>query len=300
MDWDKLKIFKAVAEAGSFTHAEENLNLSQSAISRQIANLEQELGLPLFHRHARGLVLTEQGEMLLHTACEVTDRLNQIEIQLKDSRSMAAGPLSLTTVEFIAWSWLAPLFPEFKKLYPRIQLTVLLDDRVYDLNKREADAAIRLQRLNNSDMIEKRITTMRFSLCASKAYLNKHGRPKKPEDFRDHIMIGHPPSAPTPFEKPNWLFRELGFELENNPNALLINSMQARLVAAKSGTGIASLPDYIIARNKSLELVYPELDLPGVDVFFVYPQERRNSQRIIAVRDFLLGRISGDGTFSPA
>lgn len=297
MDWDKLKIFKAVAEAGSFTHAEEKLNLSQSAISRQIANLEQGLDLPLFHRHPRGLTLTEQGEMLLQTVCEVTDQLSKAEMLLKDSRQLTAGPLNLTTVEFIAWSWLAPLFPKFKTLYPQIQLSVLLDDRVYNLNKREADAAIRLQRIENSDMIEKHLTTARFSLCASREYINKYGVPEKLSDFKNHIMIGHPPNTPTPFEKTNWLFRELGIDIENNPDALLINSMHARLIATKSGAGIASLPNYIISREKSLEVVYPDINIPGVDIYFVYPQEKRKSRRIIALRNFLMEHIDHDSDF---
>ena len=296
MDWDKLKIFKAVAEAGSFTHAEENLNLSQSAISRQIAHLESELGVPLFHRHARGLVLTEQGEMLLQTASDVTDRLNQIEIQLKDTRNLIAGPLELTTVEFIASSWLAPRIPEFKELYPQIQLTVLLDDRVYDLNRREADVAIRLQRVDYSDLIERHMTTIRFSLCASKAYLDKCGRPKKASDFKKHIMIGHPSNTQTPFLKPNWVFNKLDIDIANNPNIVLFNSMQARLAAVKAGAGISSLPDYIIAQDPDLEIVYPALNLPGVDMFFVYPQERRNSRRITVLRDFLLDHIGRDNS----
>lgn len=294
MDWDKLKIFKAVAESGSFTHAEEKLNLSQSAISRQIANLENELELPLFHRHARGLVLTEQGEMLLQTACEVTDRLNQIEMQLKDTRSLAAGPLCLTTVEFIASSWLAPQISKFKTLYPQIQLTLLLDDRIYDLNKREADVAIRLQRINNSDLIERHMATIRYSLCATKDYLDKHGRPKSIADFKKHIMIGHPINTPTPFIKPNLLFNMLDIDIDNNPNIVMMNSMQARLNTVKADTGITSLPDYIIAQDASLEVVYPELNLPSVDMFFVYPQERRNSHRIVALRDFLLDHINAD------
>ncbi len=292
MDWDKLKIFKAVAEAGSFTHAEENLNLSQSAISRQIANLESELDLPLFHRHARGLVLTEQGEMLLQTACEVTDKLNQVEMQLKDTRNLVAGPLSLTTVEFIASSLVAPCISTFKTLFPQIQLTMLLDDRVYDLNKREADAAIRLQRIDNSDLIERHIATIHFSLCAAKNYLDKCGRPKSIGDFKKHMMIGHPINTTTPFLKPNWMFNMLDINIDNNPNILMMNSMQSRLAAARSGAGITSLPDYIISRDSSLEIVYPELNLPSVDIFFVYPQERRNSRRIIALRDFLINNIN--------
>lgn len=292
MDWDKLKIFKAVAEAGSFTHAESNLNLSQSAISRQISNLESELGLPLFHRHARGLVLTEQGEMLLRTACDVMDKLRQIEIQLKDSHDLPAGPLNLTTVEFIASSWLAPRIPEFKKLHPKIQLTVLLDDRVYDLNRREADVAIRLQRANHSDLIERHMTTLRLSLCGSKSYFEQYGRPEKKPDIKNHIMIGHPPNTPTPFLEPNWVFRELDVDITNNPNVVLINSMQARMTAVKGGAGLSTLPDYLIAQNDDLEIAFPEINIPGVDIYFVYSQERRNSRRISVLWDFLSDHIN--------
>lgn len=292
MDWDKLKIFKAVAEAGSFTHAEGNLNLSQSAISRQVSNLESELGLPLFHRHARGLMLTEQGEMLFQTACDVTDRLRQVEIQLLDARNLPAGPLTLTTVELIASSWLAPQISEFNTLFPKIQLSILLNNRVFDLNRREADAAIRLQKVDHSDLIERHMTTVGFSLCCSKSYIEKHGCPKKDADFQNHVMIGHPPSAPTPFIEPNWMFNKLNININNNPNIVFINSLMARLNAIKNGAGISTLPDYIIQKNENLVPIYPDIKIPSVDMYFVYPQERRNSQRISVLRDFLFDNIS--------
>ena len=97
MDWDKLRIFHAVAEAGSFTHAGETLNLSQSAISRQVSSLEQSLKLPLFHRHARGLILTEQGEDLYRTAHDVFQQLAMTEARLTDSKESPRGPLNINT-----------------------------------------------------------------------------------------------------------------------------------------------------------------------------------------------------------
>lgn len=291
MDWDKLRIFKAVAEAGSFTHAGENLNLSQSAISRQISGLEASLGLPLFHRHARGLVLTEQGEMLFQTTCDVFDRLQQVQMQLTDSRVLPEGPLTITTVEFIASTWLAPQIATFKRAYPDIQLTMLLDDRVYDLSRREADVALRVQKADHTDLIERHMTTIEFSLCASKDYLDKFGRPKNLDDFHRHTMIGYPQNMHTPFLKPNWIFNRLGIDVLNNPNVLLINSMHARYTAVKNGTGISVLPRYIAYQDDDIEILFPELEIPNVDMYFVYPQERRNSKRISVLRDFLFQYI---------
>jgi len=291
LDWDKLKIFKSVAEAGSFTHAGETLNLSQSAISRQISALEHEMGMPLFHRHARGLILTEQGEILFQTACDVSDRLRQVQIQLSDSRNLPAGPLTMTTVEFLASTLLAPQIATFKKTYPKIGLTMLLDDRIYNLSQREADVAIRLQKAEHSDLIERHMTTIGLSLCASKKYIEKHGRPKKKTDFSHHLMIGYPLNTHTPFSKPNWVFNKLGIDIINNPNVVLINSMHTRYSAIKSGGGISVLPNYIIHQDPDLEIIYPEIKIPSVDMYFVYPQERRNSQRIKVLREFLFDFI---------
>ncbi len=297
MEWDKLRIFKAVADAGSFTHAGENLNLSQSAISRQISSLENSLGLPLFHRHARGLVLTEQGEMLFQTTCDVFDRLQQVQMQLTDSRVLPEGPLTITTVEFIASTWLAPQLGNFKLAYPDIQMTLLLDDRVYDLNRREADVALRLQKVDQSDLIERHMTTINFSLCASKHYLETRGRPKSLDDFGKHTMIGYPQNMHTPFLKPNWIFNRLNINVVNNPNVVLLNSMHARYTAVKNGTGISVLPRYIAHQDDDIEVLFPDLDIPNVDMYFVYPQERRNSKRIMVLKDYLFQYIKNSTSY---
>ncbi|PCJ99912.1 MAG: LysR family transcriptional regulator [Zetaproteobacteria bacterium] len=287
MDWDKLRVFKAVAEAGSFTHAGEKLNLSQSAISRQISTLEGSLGLPLFHRHARGLVLTEQGDILLQTTNDVFNRLQQVQTRLSDSRTLPEGSLKISTVEFIASTWLAPQIGKFHEEFPNIQVTMLLDDRVVDLAKREADVALRLQPADNSDLIEKYITTINFAMCVSKSYLEKHERPKTLDDLKNHVMIGYPPNTQTPFLKPNWTFKRLGIDINNNPKVLLINSMHARYATVKSGNGIAILPRYIAHQDDDIEIIFPDLEIPSVDLYFVYPQERRNSKRIAVFKEFI-------------
>lgn len=292
MDWDKLRIFHAVAEAGSFTHAGESLNLSQSAVSRQISTLEESLGVSLFHRHARGLLLTEQGEMMHKASKDIFAKLSMIEGRLLDSRKLPEGPLRITVAEFIGSTWLAPKLAALRDEHPEMQLTVLLDDRIYNLGMREADAAIRLHKPEQPDLIQRHLTTLHFHLCASKAYLEKKGHPKSIRNLCDHTLIGYPDNVPAPFADPNWLFRIAGVDPEEDYNLLMMNSIYGIHQLVRQGAGIAALPDYLIEEDDNIELVMPDLERPGVDMYFVYPEERRHSQRIGIFRDFLLKFIS--------
>ena len=125
MDWDKLKIFNAVAEAGSFTNATMTLNLSQSAISRQIQSLEEELKTQLFERHARGLTLTDNGEYLFKTAHEVILKLKEVETTFSDKKNKPNGKLTITTVRSFGTHWLTPRIQEFMQLNPEIEVELI-------------------------------------------------------------------------------------------------------------------------------------------------------------------------------
>ncbi len=292
MDWDKLRIFHAVAEAGSFTHAGEKLNLSQSAVSRQISTLEESLGVLLFHRHARGLLLTEQGEMMHKASKEIFAKLSMIEGRLMDTRKLPEGPLRITVAEFIGSTWLAEKLEKLREEHPEIQLTVLLDDRIYNLGMREADAAIRLHKPEQPDLIQRQLATLHFHLCAAKGYLERNPAPKSIRDLKDHTLIGYPENVPAPFADPNWLFRIAGVDPEEDYNLIMMNSMHGIFKLVKQGSGIASLPDYLIRQEDDIEIVLPDVERPGVDMYFVYPEERRHSQRIGIFRDFLLKFIN--------
>lgn len=291
MDWDKLRIFHVVAGAGSFTHAGETLGLSQSAISRQISALEESLGVPLFHRHARGLLLTEQGELLQKEAREIFGRLAMIEGQLMDTSKKPEGPLRVTVANFIGTTWLAPKLSDFLMHYPDIQLTILQDDRIFDLAMREADAAIRLYKPENPELASHRLTTINFHICASKSYLKKHGAPDKVKDLKDHMLIVYPENSVAPFDDPNWLLRIADVNAENHPKLLRINSLYAIHNCVQKGIGIAVLPDYLIRANKDIEIILPKTQRPGVDMFFVHPRESAGSKRIAVFRDFLLNQV---------
>ena len=291
MDWSKLKIFHTVAETGSFTGAGKSLGLSQSVVSRHISSLENNLGVGLFRRHSRGLVLTEQGELLHNTTQDVYKKLSVIKGQLMDTRHLPEGPLTITISDFLGLTWLAPRLGEFKSQYPDIQLTVIFEDRVLNLNLKQADGAIRLHKPTNPDLIQRHLATMHFHICASKKYLKKQGYPKTVKDLQNHCLIAFPENMVSPIPNPNWLFETAGVNIRDNQNLLMVNSMYAINKSVEAGAGIAVLPDYLIAANSEFEVILPSIKRPTVDLYFTYPEERKNSKRLALFRDFLLENI---------
>lgn len=291
MDWDKLRIFHAVAESGSLTAAGKNLGLSQSAVSRQIATLEQSLRVSLFRRHARGLVLTEQGIILHDATADIYSKLSLLQGQIMDTRRLPEGPLTITVSEFIATTWLAPRLAEFREKYPKIQLSVLIDDRILKLNMREADAAIRLYKPTETGLIQRRIASIRFQLCGAPSYFKKYGAPEKASELKNHCLLAFPEGAPAPFDNHNWILSAAGVTIRDHNNLLLMNSMYSIYAAARSGAGIAVLPAYLIDRENNLEAILPEAKRPNVEMYFIFAEERKNSRRINALRDFILDNV---------
>jgi len=291
IDWDKLRVFHAVAEAGSFTHAGDTLNLSQSAVSRQISALEEALAVPLFHRHARGLILTEQGEALNRTVREVFAKLAMTEALLTESKEKPAGRLKVTTTAGFGATWLAPRLAQFLETYPDVSVSLVLDDLDLDLAMREADVAIRMHPPKQPELVQRHLMSMHWVVCASPDYLKRQGVPQRAEDLDAHklILFGdyHPPVADM-----NWL-ADVGRRPGSPRRALLeVNSTQAMLLAIRSGIGIGALPDYLVNENPDLVRVLADLKSPLVDVYFVYPEELRNSKRVAVFRDFLLARLA--------
>lgn len=292
MDWDKLRIFHAVAEAGSFTHAGEALNLSQSAVSRQISTLESGLGVALFHRHARGLILTEQGELLFETTKEVSHKLVMTEAMLGESKERPRGPLKITTTVAFGSIWLTPRMKEFTELYPDIRVNLVLDESERDLSMREADVAIRMVPPRQPDLIQRHLMTMHFHVYASPEYLKKYGLPEKPADLADHMLIVYGEDMEPPVANVNWLL-EAGRKPSDRDRALLkVNNIYGIYRAVQSGVGIASLPDYTIRQASQLVRILPELEGPSYDAYFVYPAELRHSKRIVVFRDYLIRKIA--------
>ena len=291
MDWDKLRIFHAVAEAGSFTHAGEELNLSQSAVSRQISALEDSLGTTLFHRHARGLIPTEQGELLFNTAHEVFGKLSMVEAQLKDRKENPAGELRVTATMALGSAWLSPLLDEFVQAYPEIEVHLILEDKELDLSMRQADVAIRLYTPRQPDLIKRLLFEAHSHVYASQAYLDKHGMPDSLEEMDNHRLIVWGSDSRPPIPNLNWIL-EAGSNQGARKPVLTINNIWAIKQAVLSGAGIASLPDYIVRETDDLVRVLPATEGPMFQAYFVYPEELRSVQRVNVFRDFLLRKVA--------
>lgn len=293
MDWDKLRIFHTVAEVGSFTHAGEALTLSQSAVSRQISALEETMHAPLFHRHARGLILTEQGELLYRATRDISAKLAATSQRISDSKNRPQGPLKITTTVAFGSIWLTPRIREFLDAYPDIDVSLVLSESELDLSMRAADVAIRMRPPTQPDLVQRHLMEMRYRVYAAPEYLKAFGIPKTPQDLDNHRLIIYGEDAKPPVSSLNWLLGEGAGEETRRP-ILKVNSIYGIFRAAQSGLGIAALPDYICRDTSTLVEVLPELEGPSFDSFFVYPDELRNSKRIAVFRDFLLRKIAGE------
>jgi DNA-binding transcriptional LysR family regulator len=290
MDWDKLRVFHAVAEAGSFTHAGDTLNLSQSAVSRQVSSLEESLAVPLFHRHARGLMLTEQGEILFKTAREILAKLNMAEARISESRERPKGPLKITTTIAFGSIWLAPRLKEFLEENPDIEVSLVLTDNELDLSMREADVAIRMTTPTQSDLIQRRLMTLTYHVFAAPSYLQKHGMPRVPADLDSHRLVVFGEDARPPVPNLNWLL-QAGLKEGRRKAFLKVNSTYGIFRAVQSGIGIGALPQYLNNEAGNLVEILPEISGPDLEVFFVYPEELRHSSRITLFRQFILRKV---------
>lgn len=293
VDWDKLRVFLAVAEAGSFTHAGDALHLSQSAVSRQIGALEESLNAALFNRHARGLVLTEQGELLYRNIREMAGRLNETEALIAESKQKPEGPLVVTAPTGLGSSWLTPRIGEFLKRYPDIDVSLLLADSDLDLGMREADVAIRIAEPTQPDLIRRSLMTIHNHVYGSTDYVRRHGMPKTPADLDNHRLItftDHPP-APA-FVNAEWILKAGAKGSQLRVPALRVNSVYGIFRAVRSGVGLALLPDYLVDGNTSMVRVLSETDGPAMTAYFVYPGTLRKSARVAVFRDFLIQKIA--------
>ena len=294
MDWDKLRIFHAAAEAGSFTHAGDQLNLSQSAVSRHISALEESLDTTLFHRHARGLILTEQGELLYRTVHEVFHKLALAEIQLAETKERPSGPLRVTTTIGLGSLWLTSRIKEFTDRYREVEVSLILTDSELDLSMREADIGIRLQEPQQPDLIQRPLMTVHTHIYAAREYLEGAGTPQLPEDLDHHDLIVYGEGSTTPVPEVNWILTLGARPGVTRKPVLRVNNVFGIYRACRSGLGLAGLPDYAVPEGTNLRRVLPEILGPSFRAYFVYPEELRHSKRIAVFRDFLLRKVAED------
>lgn len=290
MDWDKLRIFHAAAEAGSFTHAGESLRMSQSAVSRQVSSLEKDLGIPLFHRHARGLVLTEQGEILYRTASDVLNRLQTAETLLSDSTTKPAGDLRITSSVSLGAVWVTQRIREFIDVYPDIRLELILNDEPVDLSMRVADVAIWAREPLQSDLIRRPLFSMQVHAYASATYIRRFGAPQKIDDLDQHRLVsfmGNPPPHLASINQLETVGRE---GREPRQPAFRASTVLACKYAIRSGIGVGLIPDYLTEEEKDLVPVLREVEMPRLPVYFVYPEELKTAKKVQVFRDFVVSK----------
>ena len=292
MDWDKLKIFHTVAEAGSFTKASTILNLSQSAISRQIQSLENELKIHLFERHARGLVLTNNGEYLFKTAHEVISKLKDVETTLGDEKDKLNGKLVVTTVVSFGTTWLTPRIKEFMDLHPEMEIELIFDDKELDLSTRQADVAIRMRRPKQLNLIQKKFVDFNYHIYGSNKYLEKNGYPKNLRDLDKHKFITYGKGAPSPVYNPDWVLKVGAKDGKKRKSLMKVNSVYGLLLAVQSGVGLAALPDYIAHNINGITKVLPNETGKPTETHFVYPASLKDNARLVAFRNFLFSKVS--------
>jgi DNA-binding transcriptional LysR family regulator len=288
MDWDKLRIFHAVADAGSLTHAGDVLHLSQSAVSRQIRALEEALSTTLFHRHARGLILTEQGELLFDATRSMNKRLEAAAARIRDSEEEVFGELRVTTTLAFGTLWLAPRLPKLYEKYPELKIDLMLEERVLDLPMREADVAISMKEPSQADLIRKKLMGIRMQLYASRTYLARSPRLDRIEDISRHRLICQSPASAQVAAGASLVQHLLTYEVQS---LLTINNYFGVLQGVINDLGVGVLPDYVTEDFPSLVRVLPDVESGEVPVFLAYPEELRQSKRVGAFRDFVQDEI---------
>jgi DNA-binding transcriptional LysR family regulator len=290
LDWDKIRIFYTVAEAGSFTRAGDDLGLSQSAVSRQVSALERELKAPLFHRHARGLILTEQGDLLFRAARDMRLRLENTRARLEETSERPSGELRVTTAVGLGSLWLTQRVSEFLDTYPDVRVTMILTNEELDLAMREADVALRMRRPSQPDLIQRRLFTVHFHAYASHDYIKRFGEPKTTADLSAHRLLSFGGAEPSYLLSMHSL-ATLGREGQPPlPYHMIVNSIPALKAAAETGAGICVLPDYAVDGTNKLVQVLRDVEMSQLETYLVYAEEMRNVARVQVFRDFLVGK----------
>ncbi len=290
MDWDKLRIFHAAAEAGSFTHAGELLHMSQSAVSRQISSLEADLKVTLFHRHARGLMLTEQGELLNGTVTEVFAKLQTVETLLSDTTSKPSGELRVTAPIGFGTVWITQRLREFMELYPDIQVELILNDEQVDIGMRAADVAIWTREPLQADLIRRPLFSSRVRAFASAQYVRRHGAPQSLADLDKHRIVAYSGLPAQHLDAMTWIETVGRDGLGPREAALRVNSVVAIKYAIRAGIGIGMMPDYMTDEETDLVPVLPDIEQPMLNMIFAYPEELKISKKVQLLRDFLVSK----------
>ena len=288
MNWEKLKTFYEVAINKSISKASYKLNISQSAISRQIQDLEIDLSTTLFTRHQKGVRLTEQGENLFETVNRINFSIADFEQKLLDKKTKPVGKLTISTTIGFGSTWLTPRINKFTDQYPEMEVSLLMSDDEIDLSNRSADVAVRVKKPTQANLIFKKFVNFHNHIYASSDYLQANGIPRSTVDLDKHNLVCFGSGLPSPISNIDWILK-IGKENGKRRPKFRVNSIYGMSLAIEKGAGLASLPDYMVADKPHLVRVLPNLEGPSYQTYFVYSEAFKNDRRLEVFRDFLYG-----------
>lgn len=288
-----IEAFVRVAENQSFSAGSRKLGKSKSLISRQIAGLEAELGVRLFHRTTRSLTLTEAGRGFLERATRILTDMDDAILSASSLQSTPRGCLRINAPMSFGFLHLAPALPDFLRRYPDIQVDMVMNDRLVDLVDEGFDVAVRIGRLTDSSLIVRKLSPIRIAVCASPAYLAQHGEPQTPSDLVNHHCLIN--STTTPSNEWRFIRPDGQHWPVNIHGQLRANNGDALKAAVINGLGLTMLPTFIVGEDMQAgRLVSVLTDFIPQDsaLHAVYPHSRLLSPKVRAFVDFLAERFS--------
>jgi DNA-binding transcriptional LysR family regulator len=297
-----IRVFVRVVEAGSFSEAGRQLGLAPSSVSRQIADLEEQLAATLFHRTTRKLSLTEAGHTYFERAMRVIHEVDEAQLAVARLDGSPTGILRVTMPSGVGRFLLADAVPAFCDRYPAVQIVLSMTDRLVDLVDLGLDLAIRLGRQRDSSLVARKIAESPRVVCGSPTYLERHGEPTTPAELADHDCLTwreHPGSNLWRFEG------EEGRSEVQASGSLFAANADALAAAAIGGLGLVLLPDWIVGIELREGRLRPVLTsyrtVPAISpIYAVYPRNPHLPPKVRAFIDFLVKRFSGRGPVSLA
>ncbi|WP_439878632.1 LysR family transcriptional regulator [Pseudomonas prosekii] len=288
----EMQVFCTVVDKGSFVGAAEPLKMSKAAISRYVSGLEERLGVRLLHRTTRKLSLTEEGRQFYHQARDVLTLMDQAEEAVSSSAPEPSGVLRINAPGSFGVLHLAPVWADFMKIYPNVELDISLNDRLVDLVDEGFDAAVRIARMESSSLVGRRLAGTRMCLCASPEYLANHPEIRSLPDLVEHGVIAY-----TNFASGNeWQFEGPGgSETVRTRSSVRCNNGDTCRSIALAGGGIALQPSFMVAedlRKGDLVEILPEYQSVELGIYVVYPTRKHLATKVRVLINFLAERFA--------
>lgn len=283
----EMKTFAAVVDSGSFVQAADALNISKPAVSRHVSELEHRLGVRLLQRTTRKLSLTEEGRTFYARCKSLLAEVEVAETEISSKAVAVKGLIKVNVPVSFGLLELAKVWPGFMSRYPDVELDITLSDRFVDLVEEGYDLAVRIARMPNSSLISRKLASSRMILCASPAYLRKHGKPKKPSDLAAHAALSYSLLA----TGDEWEFDgPEGKTFVTVKPVMRTNSGDSCLAAARQHKGIILQPSFIVAgdlQSGALVELLPGYRSLEFGIYAVYPSRQFVSPKVRAMIDFL-------------